>query len=59
VRIRSSYLPEIITTPDEIESEEEFVMADNGVTQWENWRDPERPLAIAVPVMSVRLAADK
>jgi hypothetical protein len=48
-----------IVPPEDVENEEEFAMADKEVTQREDWRDPERPPSSAIPLMSVRLAAEE
>jgi hypothetical protein len=54
-----SYRPVPAVPPEGIESEKEFVMKDEGVTQWEDWSDPEHIQTSAVPVMSVGLAAEE
>jgi hypothetical protein len=38
----SSYGPEFPVPPNEPESEEELVLADDEVAQWEDWCDPDR-----------------
>jgi hypothetical protein len=48
----SSCGPELVVSPEDIESEEKSVM-------WEDWRDPKRPPTSGIPVVSVRLAAEE
>jgi hypothetical protein len=49
----SSYSPEIAVPPDEPESEQEFVMRDEDVTQFEEWDDPQHLPPTDVSVISV------
>jgi hypothetical protein len=51
--------PEIAVPPDDPESEEEFVMRDDDVTQREDWIDPEHLPTAGAPAISVGLAAEE
>jgi hypothetical protein len=55
----SSYGPEIAIRRNELRSEEECVMADEDVTQWEKWCDPEHIQTSAVQAINVELAAEE
>jgi hypothetical protein len=51
--------PMIKTPPEEIESSEEFVMADEDATRWEDWDEKDHIAPGTVRVRSVGLAVEK
>jgi hypothetical protein len=55
----NSYGPETVVAPDEPDSEEELVMADEDVTMWEEWSGPKHLPPTSVPMFSVGLAAEE
>jgi ribonuclease HI len=54
-----SYGPELAVPPNEPESDQEFVLEDDDVTQWEDWGDHEHPPRKGTPAISVGFAAEE
>jgi hypothetical protein len=47
-----------VEIPNEVESRQEFEMADEDVTQWDDWSELEQRPPMATPPMRVGLVAD-
>jgi hypothetical protein len=55
----SSYSPEVAVPLNEAEGQEESMMKAEEITQWEDWRDRERPPTSEIPVDSVGLVEEQ